>query len=231
MNDDTNILIEAHICAGANGVRIELPTASAEDIEEYAVFLCAQGGNDVLNDVLDQVSYCVWAEGLAQALTQNHWNVVHHIEEKLQQNNQNDTIKKVFPQMWASACIRHNLEELQWLNKFKPTLLNYKEAALQSVRGTSSDLLKWALDNWKENAQPNDKFIDTVFSDAIRLRNIKMIKTVLPFLTEDVIHNWVSASSTNPHLFGAACHTVLEKSVLEWSIEGTSNTAASKRKM
>lgn len=229
--DDTNILIEAHICAGANGVRMELPTASVQDLEEYAVFLCAQGGNDVLDDVLHQVPYLVWAEGLAQALTQNHWNVVHHIEEQLAQHNQSDTVKKLFPKMWASACIRHNLEELRWLNKFKPTVLNYKEAALQSVRGPSSELLKWALDNWKENAQPSDKFINTVFSDAVRLRNPTMIKTVLPFLTQDALHNLVSASSANPHVFGRECHSVLEKAVLEWSIEGTENPIVSKRKM
>lgn len=229
--DDENILIEAHICAGANGVRMELPTASTEDIEEYAIFLCAQGGSDVLNDVLGQVPHSVWIDGLAQALAQNHWNVVFHIEEKLTENNQSDTIKKGFPKMWASSYLRHDLDALQWLKKFNPTLLNYKEAALQSVRGTSSELLKWALDNWKENAQPNDKFIDTVFCDAVRLRSSKMIKTVLPFLSTEVIHGWVRASSTNPHLFGAECHTVLEKAVLEWSIEGTSNTAVSKRKM
>lgn len=229
--DDTNILIEAHICAGAKGARMELPTASAQDIEEYALFLCAQGGNDVLDEVLENVSHCVWVEGLAQALTQSHWDVIHQIEEKLADSNQSEAIKKVFPQMWASACVRHDLEALQWLSKFNPTLLNYKEAVLQSVRGTSSEILKWALDNWKEKEPANNKFIDIVFSDAIRLRNAKMIKTVLPFLTEESIHNWVSASSTNPHLFGAACHTVLEKAVLEWSVEGTSSAAGVKRKM
>lgn len=229
--DDANILIEAHICAGAKGVRMELPTASIQDIEEYTLFLCAQGGSDVLDEVLNQVSYPIWGEGLVQALMQNHWDVVHQMEEKLLQNNQMDTIKKLFTKMWASSCMRHDLKALQWLNKFTPTVLNYKEAALQAVRGPSSELLQWALDNWKENAPPNDKFIDTVFSDAVRLRNGKMIKTVLPFLSTEAIHNWVSASSTNPHLFGTACHTVLEKAVLEWSIEGSSNAAVSKRKM
>lgn len=229
--DDTNILIEAYICAGAKGARMELPTASAQDIEEYALFLCAQGGGEGLDEVLNEVPYPIWGEGMVQALAQNHWDVVHQIEEKLTEHNQSDTIKKVFPKMWASACSSYNLEALQWLNKFNPTLLNYKEAALQSVRGPSSDLLGWALDNWKQNSQPNDKFIDTVFSDAVRLRNSKMIKKVLPFLSTEAIHKWVSASSTNPHLFGPVCHTVLEKAVLEWSIEGTSNAAVSKRKM
>lgn len=230
MNEDENILIEAHICAGAKGVRMEWDAVAQTDLNDYMIFACAQGEDELLDELLQRTTSNIWAESFAAAMSQNHWHVAKRIEEHLAHTNELGAISKVFSNIWNSACRRNDMNVLQQMEKYDPTLLNYKEASLCAVRGIKPQCLNWALNGWKTKAPVGDRFLNTVFCDAVRQRNAAMIKTVFAFLTNEEIEMWVQKSATDPNMFGPVAHAVLEKSVLEWHVKdiAASNT---KRKM
>lgn len=227
-HDDANVLIEAHICAGAKGVRMEINDASPEDVNEYFVFACGQGDEALLKELLERTDATVWVEGLTQALSQQHWLIVEDLEREISLSHAG-LIKKAFPNLWASAALRHDQQALRWLEKYEPTVLNYKEAALHAVRGPKPELLKWALDGWREKAAANDRFLPTVFSDAVRQQKGEMIKIVLPYVSSTEIDKWVTMSATDPNMFGPQSHSVLEKAVLEWNLSTVSAPSARRK--
>lgn len=226
--DDANILIEAHICAGAKGVRMELADASQDDINEYCVFACGQGDGALLEDLLERTDAPIWVESLTHALSQQHWHIIKVLDEKICSDHAS-LLKKAFPDMWASAALRHDQQALQWLEKYEPTVLNYKEVALHAVRGSKPELLTWALNAWKAKSSTTDRFLYTVFSDAVRQHKGEMIKVVLPFLSALEINEWVTRSATDPNVFGARSHSVLEKALLEWNVNAASAPVARRK--
>ena len=228
--EDENILTEAHMVGGAQAVRRELGRATQEEIDDYVVFYSANESTELLDELRARTDQYAWAEAFVAAVGQHRWETVNYWEAVLKDNDAEDAIRANVPCIWRTGLIRHDLEILKRVEPYGVSVMDWKEAAFASVRGTNHQLLGWALEQLKQIGVL-DQVVNIVLFDAIRQKKSEMIKSVLPFVEAEEIHSVVEKSVRDPHLFGPAAHATLEKAVLEHMVTDAIPTGVSRRKI